>query len=49
MSFFAGVTPGQYLVLAEQEGQQHQHASIMNDPPHVDVTLCEALTVGWEG
>lgn len=38
-----------YLVLAEQEGQQHQHASIMDDPPHVDVTLSEAFAVGREG
>lgn len=39
----------QYLVLAQEEGQEHQHASIMDDPPHVDVTLGEALSVGWEG
>lgn len=38
----------QYLVLAEQEGQQHQHASIMDYPPHVNVTLSEALTIGRE-
>lgn len=40
--------PG-YLVLAEQEGQQHQHASVVHDPPHVDVALGEALAVGREG
>ena len=38
----------QYLVLAEEEGQQHQHASIVDDPPHVNVPLGEALSVGWE-
>ncbi len=38
-----------YLVLAEEEGQQHQHASIMNDPPHVNVTLCETLSAWREG
>lgn len=38
-----------YLVLAQEEGQEHQHASIVDDPPHVDVTLGEALPVGWEG
>lgn len=38
-----------YLVLAEEEGQQHQHASIVDDPPHVNVALGEALSVGREG
>ncbi len=38
-----------YLVLAEEEGQQHQHASIMNDPPHVNVTLGETLSAWREG
>lgn len=38
-----------YLVLAQEEGQEHQHASIVDDPPHVDVTLGEALSIGWEG
>lgn len=38
-----------YLVLAEQEGQQHQHASIVDDPPHVNVTLSEAFAIGREG
>lgn len=38
-----------YLVLAEQEWEQHQHASIMDDPPHVNVTLSEALAIGREG
>ncbi|TNN76500.1 hypothetical protein EYF80_013365 [Liparis tanakae] len=37
------------LVLSEKEGQQHQHASVVDDPPDVDVTLGEALSVGREG
>lgn len=36
-------------MLAQKEGQQHQHASIMDDPPHVDVALGEAFSIGWEG
>ena len=36
-----------HLVLAQQEGQQHQHASVVDDPPDVDVALGEALPVGW--
>lgn len=36
-------------MLAEKEGQQHQHASIVDDPPHVNVTLGEALSIGREG
>ena len=47
--FFAVLTVAQYLVLAEKEGQQHQHASIMDDPPNVNVTLSEALSIGREG
>ena len=39
---------GPYLVLFEQEGQQHEHASVVDDPPHVDVSLGEALAVGRE-
>lgn len=38
-----------HLVLAQEEGQQHQHASVMDDPPHIDVTLGKALAVGREG
>lgn len=38
-----------YLVLTQKEGQEHQHASIVDDPPHIDVTLGEALAIGWEG
>lgn len=41
--------PCLYLVLAEEEGQQHQHASVVDDPPHVNVALGEALSVGREG
>lgn len=33
-------------MLAQQEGQEHQHASIMDDPPHIDVALSEALSIG---
>lgn len=29
----------------QQEGQQHEHPPIMDDPPHVNVALCEALMV----
>lgn len=42
-------TLSQYLVLFEKEGQQHEHASIMDDPPNIDVALGEALSIGWEG
>lgn len=38
-----------YLVLPEQERQQHQHASIMHDPPNINVALCEALSIGRVG
>lgn len=37
-----------HLVLAQEEGQQHQHAAIMDDPPDVDVAVCVGLTVGRE-
>lgn len=33
------------LMLAKQEGQKHQHASIMDDPPHVYVAFSEAFPV----
>lgn len=49
MFCFVGVTAALYLVLPEEEGQQHQHASIVDDPPHIDVALSEALSVGREG
>lgn len=35
-------------MLAEQEGQQHQHPPIVDDPPDVDVALCAGLTVAGE-
>lgn len=34
------------LVLAEQERQEHQHASIMDNPPHVYMAFSEALSIG---
>lgn len=49
LSFSAAITFTQYLVLSEEEGQQHQHASIVDDPPHINVTLSEALSIGREG
>jgi len=49
LNFFVAGTTARYLVLAEQEWQQHQHASIVDDPPHVNVTLSEALAIGREG
>lgn len=36
----------EYLVLAQQERQEHQHSSIMDDPPDIDVSLSEALAIG---
>ena len=33
-------------MLPEEEGEQHQHAAVVDDPPHVDVALCKALPVG---
>lgn len=35
-------------MLAQQEGQQHQHPAIVDDPPHIDVTLRTGLTVAGE-
>lgn len=35
------------LVLAEQERQEHQHASIMDNPPHVYMAFSETLSIGW--
>lgn len=37
-----------HLVLSQQKGQQHQHASIMNHPPHINGALAQALLVGGE-
>lgn len=36
-----------HLVLFEQEGEQHQHSSIVDNPPHVNVAICEAFMVAW--
>lgn len=36
-------------MLSQQEGQKHQHASIMDDPPHIYVTFGEALPIGRVG
>ena len=33
-------------MLAQQEGQKHQHASVVDNPPHIYVAFSEALTVG---
>lgn len=33
------------LVLAEEEGQQHQHPAVMDDPPDINVALCVGLTI----
>lgn len=33
-------------MLAQQEGQEHQHASIMDNPPHIYVAFSEALSIG---
>lgn len=34
------------LMLAEQEWQKHQHASIMDNPPHIYVAFSKALSIG---
>lgn len=34
-------------MLSQQEGQKHQHASIMDNPPHIYVSFSEALSIGW--
>lgn len=34
-----------YLVAPQQEGQQHEHASVVYNPPDVDAALGEALGV----
>lgn len=37
-------------MLAQQEGQEHEHAAVVDNPPHVDVALQVALMVaGVEG
>lgn len=40
-------TMHEYLVLTQQERQEHKHSSVMNNPPDINVALGEALTVGW--
>lgn len=45
----APARPGaQYLVVPQEEGQQHEHPSIVHDPPDIDVALREALLVARE-
>lgn len=34
-------------MLAQEEGQKHQHASIVNNPPHIYVAFSETLSIGW--
>lgn len=36
------------LVLSQQEGQQHQHASVVNHPPHIDGALPQAVLISGE-
>lgn len=33
-------------MLSQQEGQEHQHASVMDNPPHIYVSFSEALSIG---
>lgn len=48
-SLAVGLWPyGRHLVLAQQEGQKHEHASIVHDPPHINIPIAEALLVLWE-
>lgn len=35
------------LMLSKQKWQKHQHASIMDDPPHIYVALGEAFAIRW--
>lgn len=32
-------------MLFEEERQKHQHPSIVDDPPHINVAICEAFVV----
>jgi len=32
-------------VLFEQEGEEHEHTAVVDDPPHVDVAVGESLVV----
>lgn len=34
-----------YLMLFEKERQEHKHATIMDDPPNINVSIGEALVV----
>lgn len=34
-----------YLVLAQKKGKEHEHASVMDNPPHVNVALSETLSI----
>lgn len=34
-------------MLLEQEGQQHEHAPIVDDPPNINVALSEGLRIAW--
>lgn len=34
-----------HLMLTQQEGKKHQHASVVDNPPHVYVTFSEALSI----
>lgn len=34
-----------HFVLFKEERQQHQHPSVVDDPPHVDVAVCKAFVV----
>lgn len=36
---------GAHLVVPQQEGQQHEHASVVHDPPDVNAALGEALRI----
>lgn len=35
-------------MLSEEEGQQHEHASVVHHPPHVDGALGQPLLVAGE-
>lgn len=36
-----------HLMLTQQEGQKHQHAPVMDNPPNIYVAFSEAFAVGW--
>lgn len=33
-------------MLTKQEGQKHEHAPVVDNPPHIYVAFSEALSVG---